>query len=188
MSGADIDSLYFDVRDPRVTRTYLLGVRDHGYAVGVYAADSWPEMQGFPWEAAGWLSNMIRLLGAGPDFPRVCLDIETHNVHGYLLPFLEAWRKTRPERRTDLTFEGFQGGLYSPQDAAQVVAYVIGAGLPGYVVPSNYAGNMSPLAADRVALDLVEHGFTPTILRGFYDAAALPERWDGYAFTQGRLP
>ena len=183
-----IDSVYFDVRDPRVTATYLADVKRRGYAVGVYAADSWPEMKVLPWNAAGWLSNKIRSLANGPDFPRVCLDIETHDIAGYLIPFLQAWRNVRQLRRTDLTIEGFQGGLFSPQEVAQVVAHVIGTGLPGFVVPQNYTGNMSPLAADRVALDLVEHGFTPTILRGFYDAAHLPERWDGFAFTQGRLP
>jgi hypothetical protein len=56
------------------------------------------------------------------------------------------------------------------------------------VIPQLYTGSMEPLAADRVALDLVLHSFRDERIFGFYDAAALPERWEGYAFTQGRLP
>jgi hypothetical protein len=56
------------------------------------------------------------------------------------------------------------------------------------IVPQFYTGDMRPFAADRVVLDLVNHHFPSTRIWGFYDAAALPLDWQGYAFTQGRLP
>jgi hypothetical protein len=41
------------------------------------------------------------------------------------------------------------------------------------------------LAAAR---DLTKRGFLDAIITPFYDAAKLPEYWNGFAFTQGRLP
>jgi hypothetical protein len=182
------DSLYFDIRDPRVTIGYLDAVKAQGYGVGVYFRENWPEVPKLPAAAAAWLSGKLSPLDRGPDFPMVCLDIETHDIQGYVLPFLREWRRRRQKRRTDWTLEGFQGGLFTPQDVSAIAAYIIGEGSPGYICPSNYGGSMQPFAADRVALDLVAAGFTHSILKGMNDAASLGERWDGYAFTQGRLP
>jgi hypothetical protein len=115
------------------------------------------------------------------DFPRVCVDIETHDV-AYILAFLKRWRELRPTRTTDWTLEPFQGGLFTPADAIHIAAANV------RVIPQLYFGDMAPAAADRVALNLVLASFLPMRLFGFYDAAALPGRWEGYAFTQGRLP
>ena len=36
--------------------------------------------------------------------------------------------------------------------------------------------------------NLVNQGFPRALVTPMYDAAALPDPWDGFAFTQGRLP
>jgi hypothetical protein len=47
---------------------------------------------------------------------------------------------------------------------------------------------MSPRAEDQVLRNLTRRGFPETSVSLFYDAAALPRDWDGFAFTAGRLP
>jgi hypothetical protein len=39
-----------------------------------------------------------------------------------------------------------------------------------------------------MARDLTKRGFPDGLVTPFYDAARLPEYWDGFAFTMGRLP
>jgi hypothetical protein len=56
------------------------------------------------------------------------------------------------------------------------------------VVPQFYLGDMQPVAQDVALKDLLVRGFPYALVSGFYDAAALPGRWDGFAFTMGRLP
>jgi hypothetical protein len=201
-----IVSPYFDVRDPRVTKSYLQAVRAETLAPGVnlkpgvYAAWNWPEVGMSGAAFAEWLSAKCAALFAGtaPGFPSVCADIETHDVD-YLLAFWRRWRELRPHRQTDWTLEGFQGGLFSYDEARELAHLVHDTGtFPGFVVPQNYGAPLppdgsgetryQPLAADRVALDLVSHGFPTPYLYGFYDGAELPSRWEGYVFTQGRLP
>jgi hypothetical protein len=179
-----IDTAYFDVRDPRVTRTYLNDVRAKGYGVGIYAAWNWPEVPQTGTTFAQWLSTQLGRFGSSsaPTFPRVCADIETHDV-SYVLAFLKRWRQLRPRRVTDWTLEGFQGGLFTPSDAALILEANVG------VSPQLYNGDMTQawdsLAAAR---NLMTAGFPEGVVVPFYDAAHLPEWWEGYAFTQGRLP
>ena len=176
----NIDAAFFDVRDPRVTRSYLEGVQNHGLDVGVYAAWNFePQLQGGGF--ANWLSAQLSRFGSGaPDFPRVCVDIETHDV-SYILTFLKRWRVLRPARLTDWTLEGFQGGLFKPSDVAAITASGVG------VCPQFYDGQMGALG-HSVILDLLIAGFPGAMLSGMYDAARLPYSWRGHAFTQGRLP
>jgi hypothetical protein len=42
--------------------------------------------------------------------------------------------------------------------------------------------------SDMVLRDLTKRGFPESSVSMFYDAAQLGVGWDGYAFTQGRLP
>jgi len=187
----DITEPFYSVRDPRVTLAYLDNVQSEGFDPGIYAAWNWPETGiNPPYEGwtkgaafATWLSKQLARIApnAPSHFPTVCADIETHSVL-FILGFLSQWRKHRAARVTDWTLEGFQGGLFSPIDTLKIAAANV------RIIPQLYAGDMRPLAADRVALDLVAHSFPPARIFGFYDAAALPGRWEGYAFTQGRLP
>jgi hypothetical protein len=177
-----ITSPYYAIRDPRVTKSYLQAVRAQGFPPGVYVAPNWyPDMPGpaFAEFVDGLMTE--RYPSTGATFPKVCVDIETHNVP-YITGFLKRWRELRPTRVTDWTLEPFQGGLFDPLAVAIIIESGVG------IVPQNYFGDMSAAAADRVAIDLIVRGFPPTSMLGFYDAAALPGRWQGYAFTQGRLP
>lgn len=180
-----ITAPYFDPRDPRVTPTYLDGVKAHGVSPGIYFAWNWYTPRP-PAVLAQTMSDDLKRLGWAGN-PPVCIDIEKGhglddtNVVAYVVAFFQAWRALRPTRPTDYTLEGFQGGLWSPQKVKQLVATNVG------VCPQMYDGAMRPLAHD-VTLDLLIQGFPGERLAGMYDAAALPYNWRGYAFTQGRLP
>jgi hypothetical protein len=175
-----ITAPYFSIRDPRVTSAYLGGLATAGFAPGLYVAWNWyPELTGTTFaqklhaelRRIGWIGN-----------PPVCVDIEAHDP-AYIRAFLKRWRELRPKRRTDWTLEGMQGGWIegTPGFVAAVIAANVG------VVPQFYRGDMSPLTPG-VILDLLLAGIPGDRLMGFYDAAALPYRWHGYAFSQGRLP
>ncbi len=173
-----IECAYFAANDPRVTARSLDVVAAAGFTVGIYAAWNWQ-----PWTPAGfaeWTHGRLLEIGS-PLNPWVCLDIETHDV-AWILAALGRWRELRPSRKTDWTLEPMQGGLFSTDNARAINALNVG------IVPQHYGGNMQPFAADRVALDLVFRAFHSWRIEGFYDAAALPLDWSGYAFTQGRLP
>lgn len=173
-----IDSPYFSVRDPSVTATYLQEVFEEGFTPGVYAAWNWYGGDGRKFaEQVDWELKRIGWLGNPP----VCLDIETHDV-GYILAALKRWRELRPRRTTDMTLEGYQGGLFSPAQVLLVSSRV------RYTVPQAYTGTMQAFDAVDVAADLAFHSFPPRAVKIFYDAAQLPVAWQGYAFTQGRLP
>jgi len=173
-----ITSPYFSLRDPRVTRSYLDAVAAEGFTPGLFAAYNWyPTLDG-----AGFAEKCdAELKRIGWLNPPLCADIETHDVV-YILAFLKRWRELRPKRLTFWTLEGFQGGLFAPADVLAINAARV------HVVPQHYTGDMRPLAADRIAIDLIARGFDILRLWGFYDAASLPGRWEGFAFTQGRLP
>lgn len=179
-----ITAAYFDLRDPRLTLPYLREVAGHGLAPGVYAAASWwPTLDG-----PGFADKVSALLeGVAPGtpgtFPAVCLDIERDDIAGYLLPALRRWRSHRPKRVTDLTIEGHKGGLFSPTQAVLVTAKV------RLVVPQAYNGAMDQVwDSAAIVRDLTDAGFPLASVYPFLDAAHLGEWWEGYAFTQGRLP
>ena len=180
-----IDAPYFDPRDPRVTATYLENVKGQGYKPGLYFAWNWYAVQS-PESLAKVISDAVSAVGWFGN-PPVCIDIE--KGHGltdasyvpYVVAFFKRWRQLRPHRETDYTLEGFQGGLFAPTAVQAIVAANV------QVCPQFYAGNMTALGHSPM-LDLLMAGFPGSRLDGMYDAAALPYRWRGYAFTQGRLP
>lgn len=179
-----IEEPAFALRDPRVNLNYLKHVRAQGFAPAVYAAWNWQadEYGG----GAGFAEHVSRELDrvaprTGNDFPRVHLNIETHDV-GYILSCLKRWRELRPTRTTLWTLEGHQGGLFTAADVKAINASGV------YVCPQNYTGDMRRFEGDRVVLDLVFRGFDPRRIYCFYDAAQVGFWWDGVLFTQGRLP
>lgn len=173
----------YALRDPRVTGQYLRNVQARGLDPGVYVVKSWYPAD-TPAAFATRVSKMLERLrvDSTPDFPFVCIDYEPTNVPD-ILACLRQWRKHRPGRVTDLTIEGHQGGLFRPSDVIAVVAQT------RYTVPQCYNAAMTQLwDTFAMAHDLTDHSWPIDKVRPFYDAAHLPEWWDGYAFTQGRLP
>jgi len=167
---------YFSHRDSRVTNDYLKGVVAQGFSPGIYTAWNWYNLD--PVSYAIKIDNELRRIGFGGN-PPVCIDIEIHDPH-YLTTFFAKWRQIRPTRKTYFTFEGFQGGLLGP-----VIPELLTRNL--YFVPQLYRGDMSPLEHSPM-IDLLMYGIPGNLLHGFYDAAALPSVWRGFAFTQERLP
>ena len=178
-----IDAAFFDIRSARLTPEYFGAVRARGLAPGVYFAGSW-----WPGETGAQVADTVneRLNAIAPntppDDPRVCADLEEHDVDGYLLPFFKRWRQHRPRRVTYWLLEAYQGGLFSPPDVAAILHYAIPAG------PSVYKGDMTPLDPLDVWTNLASAGFPMSSIVGLWDAAHLPAAWSGFAFTQGRLP
>jgi len=185
-----ITHLYFDLFDPRVRTEYLKSIgrtvssNGKAYGVGVYVVSNWPQVAGDGKSFAEKVSKQLSIVAPGPDvasFPKVQLDIEQHDPV-FILDALERWRELRPKRDTSWTMEPMQGGWMTPAFVTGVLACKV------RVVPQYYLGDMSPVAQDVALKDLLNAGFPASIVTGFYDAAALPAYWDGFSFTQGRLP
>jgi hypothetical protein len=172
---------YFDPRDPRITADYLDRVVAHPGIehAGIYTAWNWSTDFVDPASYAEWTNQELIKIGWRGN-ARVCLNIETHDVN-WILAALKRWRQLRPTRLTDWTLEGMQGGLFSTAAAQTINGYNIRP------APQFYIGNMQP-QPHSVVLDLTMSGFDCSKVIGMYDAAALPYRWTGYAYTQGRLP
>lgn len=183
LTANGITAVYFDIRDPRLNIAYFTTQRAKGFAVGVFADPSWWPSDSGP-QFATRVSRLLDGLGKAPApaYIAVCLDMETHNA-GFLLGALRQWRKHRPSRVTDWTLEGHQGGILTPAQ------WLSASQLVRYIVPQCYNGAVSETwDSFSMANDLYSHGCPFGDIRPFYDAAHLPEWWDGYAFTQGRLP
>lgn len=177
----NITAPYFSHRFGNATKEILDAAKGQGFQPGIYSAWNWePAMDGTQYAAflSGELKRIggLALRGATP----VCVDIETHDV-AYILAFFKEWRRLRPTRVTAWTMEGFQGGLFSPANVAELVSRNI------RFVPQFYGGAVEPLQHSPV-IDMLIQGFPGDRIDGFYDARALPYRWRGFAFTQATLP
>lgn len=179
----------YSLRDPRVTLDYLRMVQGKGFTPGVYVVAGWYNLS--PIKFATLVSGELSRIAPAtpPGFPFVCFDFEGKSgavqpgTPAYQLAALRQWRKHRPDRVTDCTIEGHQGGLYN-EGAADWLSRQA-----RYWLPQCYNAAMTQLW-DTYAMtaDLVTAGFNFDGIRPFYDAAQLPQWWDGYAFTSGRLP
>jgi len=183
----DIDTLYFDMFDSRITYAYLQALVDRGFNVGVYMASNWGQFLGKNGtEIAHIVADRVKAIVGKHrtnHFPKVQLDMEEHDP-GKSIECLKAFRALKPFRYQDLswTMEGFQGGWMSPQFVQDVISAHV------RVAPQAYAGDMRPFAQDQVLRDLLDAGFPANVISLFYDAANLPIGWNGFAFIQGRLP
>lgn len=173
-----ITAPYFSHRNPSVTSLYLDSVKAQGFTPGIYTAWNWYPSLSAEGYARAFDSELKRIGWAG-NAP-VCIDIETHDVN-YVLAFFKEWRRLRPTRVTAWTMEGFQGGLFSASNVAELV----GRGLR--FVPQFYRGDMTPVEHSPV-IDMLMSGFPGGNIDGFFDARSLPYRWRGFAFTQATLP
>ena len=179
-----IDGCFFDVREKRLSKAYVQDVKARGYAVGVYMVDSWPETKNLTGaQAAEWMDARITATGIwlALSLPKVQFDLERHDP-AWIQECLTRWRELRPKQDTSWTMEPMQGGWMHEEFVMAILRAKV------RIVPQYYGGNMQPFAQDRCYRDLLVLGFHESLITGFYDAAALPAYWDGFAFAMGRLP
>lgn len=179
-----ITGYFFPVNDPAAeVRRRIADVLNHKTRPGLYMAWNWSEFSGL--NGVGVANKMHtlvteRTVGVAP---KVQFDIEAHDPQ-LILDCLRRWRQLRPTQDTSWTMESHQGGWMSPEFVAEIVRLRV------RVVPQAYIGDMKRVAEDFVLRDLLKRGFPEGLVSLFYDAAQLPAGggWDGYAFTQQRLP
>lgn len=184
-----INGLYFAINDPRLDAAYLADVRARGLAVGLYVVSNWPGYMGDDGtsgakmaEQTSWRFNKIMEGGTVlSSFPKVQFDIEQHDPK-FVGDCITRWRELHPKQDTSWTMEPMQGGWFNLTLVTTLVAKKV------RVVPQYYGGSMQPFAQDVCFKDVLVRGIPHGSISGFYDAAALPLSWDGFAFTQGRLP
>ncbi len=193
MSRYGIVDPYFAANDPALTSgfdgVHYLDPVDAAVPgkPGIYFAWNW-----YPQMGAASLAELIhlKLIEIGwRGNPSVCIDIEKghglddSNYVSYVVSFFKRWRQLRKTRETDWTLEGFQGGLFNNRyaDVTALINAHIG------IIPQFYEGDMDPHLAG-VIQELVDYGFPRHRVHGFYDGLTLQEPWDGYVFTQNRLP
>lgn len=172
--------LFFSAREPRLRQpTYLDAVRGRGYGCGLYWADTWDA--GLAGAQAAELMNRRWLeLGGGVKSLHVQFNVERHDA-GYVAELLHRWRQLRPTLPTSWAMEGFQGGWIATIRAQVVTSKVL-------LVPEAYTGSMAPFDTAGVVKDLTDFGIPYDQVTVFHDARELRRGWDGFAFTQARLP
>jgi len=179
---------FYPVSDPvaDVARR-LVHSRRVNHVGGLYAAWNWIPNLGDGAGFAEWVHERVAEIEArltprpSNSFPKVQLDNEDHRPD-VILAMLRRWRQLRPKRDTSWTFEAGQGGWMSPAFVDEVVSLRV------RLVPQCYTGDMRRFESDVVLRDLTHRGFPESLVSPFYDAADLGLGWDGFAFTQGRLP
>ena len=181
----DIDGAFFDIDDPRVTKRYLMHVRDDlGLTVGVYVAWNWGPYVGlsgaeFAEAVDARLSEIVPKTSAGR-FPKVQFNDETHDPQR-IQDLVVRWRQLRKYRDTSWTMEGMQGGWMSPNLVQVLNSRRI------RVVPQTYTGNMTPQDVNAVIADVANRGIKA--ITPHRDAARIqPWPEEGFYFTGGRLP
>lgn len=173
-----ITGYFMPMFDGRTTLAAMQSIKAHGKVAGIYFG-------------AGWFGNitpeqLVTKVSAEysrvkvPDL-RVMFNLEQHDPE-YIARTLELWRLGHKNVGTSWSPEGMQGGWMSPLFVNRVVA------TRTRVVPQCFVGNMARRESDVVLRDLLKRGFPESSVTCFYDAAQLGSDWDGYAFTQGRLP
>ena len=172
-----ITRCYFDARGtPQTTE----------FERGIYRVQSWDNAK--PALLAEELSADVHRWGGDP-YRQLAVHVNIEhaslgdNFASFIAAFIPAYRNLRPQRDTGLVIDGLQGGAFSPQLVA-----AINADINLQVLAEDYDGAMSPLGADNVRSNLVSYGVQRQRALVMYDGAALPEYWDGCAFTMGRLP
>lgn len=185
MHAHGIDTCFFDGRDPKANANNFQQLADRGFHPGVYYGWNWyPTMSGV--QFAEHVSSDLKRIGWQVN-PPVILDLETHDIAGYVLPCLTRWRALRPTRQTIYTLEGMQGGTFDAPTVQAINKLNVLVAPQLYVDNTAHGGtNMDPHPHSPV-IDLLMAGFEGKRIVGFYDAAHLPYRWSGVAFSQGRL-
>ena len=175
-------ALYFPVSDPVAdVKRRLLETRVRGLVGGLYMAWNWSQFAGKSGVDMAEVMHSLVAAANPSGAIKVQFDIEEHDP-ALVESCLTRWRALRPKQDTSWTLESFQGGWMTPEFVAKIIALKV------RVVPQFYGGAMQAFAQDMALRDLMRRGFPESLVTGFYDAGALPYMWDGFAFTQGRLP
>lgn len=184
-----ITRVYVDAREPNLLQL-VDGIHSQGFEAGIFRDPHWGGWSSAV-EYAQLASGDIKLAEQGvPKQIAYMHDLEVHDP-GWILEVLRAWRKPRPLRTTDVTWEPNQGGLWAQPAQRDELLRLLVSGGPGGVYHQNYFGkpaDMTPAVAERVRGNLMSYGFPDNRLFGFYDGVRLPEAWDGCVFTGDRLP
>jgi hypothetical protein len=177
----EINGYFLALFDSRTTKTQLENIKAKGYQVGVYMVTNWPEFVGkTPAQIAKLVSDEYKRLNVKS--LRVQFDMEEKDPDK-IASVLEEWRLLHPSVNTSWTMEAGQGGWMGQVFVARVLACRV------RLVPQCYNGAMTQVWDTLTySRDLTQRGFPDSLISPFYDAAHLPVGWDGFAFTQGRLP
>jgi hypothetical protein len=177
-----ITEICWDAHAPFTTMEKIDGWRSK-YAQRIYVAQNWNGLSADG--LATYTSNLVNELGGDRPTPNgrlgVDVNIELHDPV-YMLAFLAAWRKLRPQRDTRWLLEGLQGGWF-----AKTLVDTVNADPNLRVLGEAFAGDMYPYDPDAVRSNLVNYGIARGRAAVVYDAAKLGAYWDGCCFTQGRL-
>lgn len=172
---------------PEDVRRRLGESKNRKHGSGVYTAWNWIEDERGE-TYAEWTNGLVLQIvpSPTPSFPKVQLDHEEHDPD-QILRMLRRWRELRPTTDTSWTFEGWQAGWMSDAFVKEVISHRV------RLVPQLYTGDMREgyiIRYDSLACvrELTKRGFPDTLISPHYDARALPYGWDGFCFTQGRLP
>lgn len=153
-----------------------------GHVQGIYLGHNWLPGK-TPAQIAALVSKDYKRIGGAVRKLRVMLNLEEHDPE-FIADTLEAWRDLHPYVPTSWSCEPMQGGWMHPEFVQRVLTCRV------RVVPQAFWGSppMAPVETDQVLRDITRRGFPENVVSLFYDAAVLRDRWDGYAFTMGRLP
>jgi hypothetical protein len=170
--------IFMPMFDARTTQAMMKTIQARGYAAGIYVGHGWYA----PISPADLVAKVAKEY-ARVQVPnlRVMFNLEQHDP-AYIAEVLERWRAGHKTVGTSWTMEGMQGGWMTQDFVLRVIA------TKTRVVPQCFVGNMDRRESDMVLRDLTKRGFPEALVTMFYDAAQLGVGWDGYAFTQGRLP
>lgn len=185
-----IDGYFAPLFDP-ITPAVLDEAGDRGHVQGAYFGHNWR-----PGAAAEAIAREVSAEYKRLNIPglRVMFNLEEHDPN-HVARCLEEWRRLRPKVNTSWSCEGMQGGWMGPvlqpgqaPAPGSFIARVLACRVR--VVPQSFWARMEPIAQDQVLRDLTRRGFPENIVSLFYDAKIVGglDRWDGYAFTMGRLP
>lgn len=179
VAGERINGYFLDMRS--ATTTDLTNVRSRNRVAGIYAVTSWDDFKG---EAPDTIVARVvaRYQALNVPMLRLQWDIELHDPD-FVREILMETRRRLPQVGLSWTLEPRQGGWIDPR-----LVNVIAA-TRTRVVPQLYPGDMRfQYDSLYVVRNLTSRGIPDAAISPMYDAAALPAGWDGYAFTQGRLP
>jgi hypothetical protein len=196
-----IDRIYVDIRNEYLAVVRVAQIRLNGFTAGVYWGNDWGELGYAPDAFAQYLSDRITIMEKVWKDDKQSLQVEFQldfewHQSGWLETWLKAWRKLRPLKVTSWTLESWQGG---PQTwIEKSLADLVNADPNLLVVPQLYTTLDKAPVVDSAASyknlrnmihpDGTPGGISEGRLRGFYDAKFLTDGWDGFAFTNRRLP
>ncbi len=175
---AGITGYFLDIRS--ATQHDLLEIRKRQHIPGVYANPVWDDAPDAPDALVAWAVKLFR--GFGVSNLRLQWDIEVHDAD-YISDVLWASRHALPQVGTSWTLEPQQGGWFT----TQLLEAIRGTRTRAVVQLYNGAMTTHYDSWGQVAR-MIDKGIPAAQVSPFYDAAALPAGWNGYAFTQGRLP